>query len=126
IDRLATRVLEIENGSITSYEGNYEDYLRKKEMLAAAEASSSAAGRSDPGTRTAGPASHKGTTSVGPKTEQKGNGDLAPASTWPASSNTIILEGGFDGLDGSAQKAAKSRRLNPIKQKQMEDRCAFL
>src|SRR6516162_8768710 len=36
IDRLATRVIEIENGSITSYEGNYEDYLRKKEELAAA------------------------------------------------------------------------------------------
>ena len=30
IDRLATRVLEIENGAITAYEGNYEDYLRRK------------------------------------------------------------------------------------------------
>ena len=35
IDRLATRVLEIENGAITAYEGNYEDYLRRKEALAA-------------------------------------------------------------------------------------------
>ena len=33
IDRLATRVLEIENGAVTAYEGNYEDYLRRKEAL---------------------------------------------------------------------------------------------
>ena len=35
IDRLATRVIEVENGVIDTYEGNYEDYLRKKEELAA-------------------------------------------------------------------------------------------
>src|SRR5215472_9912560 len=35
IDRLATRVLEVEDGSVHTYEGNYEDYLRKKEELAA-------------------------------------------------------------------------------------------
>ena len=34
IDRLATRVIEVENGMITTYPGNYEDYLRKKEELA--------------------------------------------------------------------------------------------
>ena len=38
IDRLATRVLEIENGAITAYEGNYEDYLRSKEALVSAPA----------------------------------------------------------------------------------------
>ena len=35
---LATRVLEVENGAITAFEGNYEDYLRKKESLAGAAA----------------------------------------------------------------------------------------
>ena len=35
IDRLATRVLEVENGAVTTYEGNYEDYLRRKEAQAA-------------------------------------------------------------------------------------------
>jgi ABC-type multidrug transport system ATPase subunit len=35
IDRLATRVLEIEGGAVTAYEGNYEDYLRRKSALAA-------------------------------------------------------------------------------------------
>ncbi len=38
IDRLGTRVLEVENGTITMYEGTYEDYLRKKEQLATAAA----------------------------------------------------------------------------------------
>src|ERR1700735_3849435 len=33
IDRLATRVLEVEGGAITPYEGNYEDYLRRKAAL---------------------------------------------------------------------------------------------
>src|SRR6202522_1994737 len=31
IDRLATRVLEVENGQVNAYEGNYEDYLYRKE-----------------------------------------------------------------------------------------------
>lgn len=34
---------------------------------------------------------------------------------------TIVIEGGIDG-----PAANKPRRLNPIKQKQMEERCAFL
>ena len=38
IDRLATRVIEVENGAVLTYEGNYEDYLRKKETLAAGAA----------------------------------------------------------------------------------------
>ena len=41
IDRLATRVLEVENGAVITYEGNYEDYLRKKEELAGAASSRS-------------------------------------------------------------------------------------
>ena len=35
IDRLATRVLEVEGGKVTSHEGNYEDYLRWKKAQAA-------------------------------------------------------------------------------------------
>jgi ATP-binding cassette subfamily F protein 3 len=34
IDRLATRVLEVEGGSVTCHEGNYEDYLRWKQAEA--------------------------------------------------------------------------------------------
>jgi ATP-binding cassette subfamily F protein 3 len=35
IDRLATRVLEVEGRTVTSHDGNYEDYLRWKEAQAA-------------------------------------------------------------------------------------------
>jgi ATP-binding cassette subfamily F protein 3 len=90
IDRLATRVLEVEGGTVTSHEGNYEDYLRWKEGIA--------------------PSSPL--VEVLPKGKQQ-----EPAEP----------------LNGSATndtepEAAKerTRRLNPIKQKQMEERCAFL
>jgi ATP-binding cassette subfamily F protein 3 len=85
IDRLATRVLEVENRSVMSYEGNYEDYLRRKET--------SATGKT-----------------IAPEPEARVE---APHAEEPAAANN------------SAAKD-RPRRLNPIKQKQMEDRCAFL
>ena len=97
IDRLATRVLEIENGAITPYEGNYEDYLRKKEALAIA------ATTQEPARREEKSAQHEKPVSIG---------------------TTIVIEGGFEGTNGAA--GSRARRLNPIKQKQMEERCAFL
>jgi ATP-binding cassette subfamily F protein 3 len=93
IDRLATRVLEVENGAITAYEDNYEDYLRRK----AAQANGAPAQQ---------PAA---TTTRDPATE-------LPAGA-PAVQN---------GADPTAPVSARTRRLNPIRQKQMEDRCAFL
>jgi ATP-binding cassette subfamily F protein 3 len=102
IDRLATRVLEVENGAITAYEGSYEDYRRKKEQLALAAATPEAAGK---------PQAH--------------------ARARPVESGaTIIIEGGPDDIDEHPEPApatgSRARRLNPIKQKQMEERCAFL
>jgi ATP-binding cassette subfamily F protein 3 len=94
IDRLATRVLEIEGGRATMFEGNYEDYLRKKEQMAAGvEASLQVT-----------------------ETVVK----LKPAEA----GTTIVIEGGFDAGNGAG--AGRARRLNPIKQRQMEERCAFL
>ena len=93
IDRLASRVLEVENGTITAYEGNYEDYLRKKEQQAAGTDASAA---SEIPVR-------------------------APAVAATTIGTTIVIEGGPE----PASKE-KPRRLNPIRQKQMEDRCAFL
>jgi ATP-binding cassette subfamily F protein 3 len=54
-------------------------------------------------------------------TADKKDGALAPVRSSPAASaaNAIVIESGPD-------DAGKRRRLNPIKQKQMEDRCAFL
>jgi ATP-binding cassette, subfamily F, member 3 len=108
IDRLATRVLEVENGTVTTYEGNYEDYLRKKEQLAAGSGGSDG--------QLAG---------TGPSPVSKGErpGAPAPRSQPVETGTTIVIEGGPEPGNGAA---GKTRRLNPIKQKQMEERCAFL
>ncbi len=87
IDKLATRVLEVADGHVHVYPGNYEDYLwRKQQSLNVAEAVPDRTG---------------GTSS--PVTPVTSNGNGSPGS----------LE-----VDD-----AKARRLNPIKRKQMEERC---
>jgi ATP-binding cassette subfamily F protein 3 len=107
IDRLATRVLEVEDGTVETYEGNYEDYLRRKEALAAAVSVSS------PALATGSyPATNQGTTSVAPNGGQKERALAAERDANPGSET----QGPKD----------RPRRLNPIKQKQMEERCAFL
>jgi ATP-binding cassette subfamily F protein 3 len=109
IDRLATRVLEIESGAITAYEGNYEDYLRRKEALAAPPQLDSHPERDRHGDRVEGPA-------LSQSMKQP-----APAGT------TLLIEGGYEESNGAGTPpAARARRLNPIKQKQLVDRCAFL
>jgi ATP-binding cassette subfamily F protein 3 len=90
IDRLATRVLEVEGGNVTSHEGNYEDYLRWK------------------GIASSGPL-----VEISPKREQLDSAGKNGVSTDPSHSDS----------DGAPDRP---RRLNPIKQKQMEERCAFL
>jgi len=109
IDRLATRVLEIENGSITAYEGNYEDYLRRKEALAAAGAIENQlqTPNTHPETPVPHPSSSLTARRVGDRAAQFADDDTP--TTAPSD-------------DAPKEK----RRLNPIKQKQMEDRCAFL
>jgi ATP-binding cassette, subfamily F, member 3 len=89
IDRLATRVLEVENGAITTYEGNYEDYLRRKAALVAGE-------------------------------------PIPNLATPPARDSVPEAPAIQKGPEPESASSARSRRLNPIKQKQMEDRCAFL
>ncbi len=40
---------------------------------------------------------------------------------------TLLIEGGYEETNGTGTSpAARTRRLNPIKQKQLQDRCAFL
>jgi ATP-binding cassette subfamily F protein 3 len=98
IDRLATRVLEVEGGKVTSHEGNYEDYLRWKEAQTTASQLNCHPERSE------GPA-------VRAAFQSASNLDPAAATT-----------------PGSEESPSnnRTRRLNPIKQKQMEERCAFL
>ncbi len=142
IDRLATRVLEIEGGAVTAYEGNYEDYLRRKEAEAtrAAQSSSSVVIPSErsesrdlrlPFTASGSlnakqlqeSTKCQGTASAVPMGGPKTSGALAPVAS--PSNATILIEGGYDGPDAAAPKK-QARRLNPIKQKQMEERCVFL
>src|SRR5579863_8822891 len=52
IDRLATRVLEVENGTVFTYEGNYEDYLRKKEEMASAASGADPVAKPQPAAKT--------------------------------------------------------------------------
>jgi ATP-binding cassette subfamily F protein 3 len=92
IDRLATRVLEVEGGTVTSHEGNYEDYLRWKA------------------------AQTVGTDQNEPAAKAKPQDQAAPAAY-----------GAGNASDPEADPAKdRPRRLNPIKQKQMEERCVFL
>jgi ATP-binding cassette subfamily F protein 3 len=93
IDQLATRVLEVEGGKVTSYEGNYEDYRRWKEAQAAI-------------------AEHVA------ETKQPETAALSAVEESAAAS---------PGANGDAATVRdRTRRLNPIKQRQMEERCAFL
>ncbi|MGA8041164.1 MAG: ABC transporter ATP-binding protein, partial [Terracidiphilus sp.] len=101
IDRLATRVLEVENGGVTLYEGNYEDYLRRKEAEASAADLSTQIHGAVP-TNSAG---------MEPSREPE---NVAQSRNGSAMQETAASDGN------------RSRRLNPIKQKQMEDRCVFL
>ena len=105
IDRLATRVLEVENGAVTSYEGNYEDYLRRKDSLAAGSIVSV-----EPGPQSS--VSHS-------------SGSLAARRVGDPGIPAMERNGGPQETTEPAPKD-RPRRLNPIKQKQMEDRCAFL
>ena len=97
IDRLATRVIEVENGTITSFEGNYEDYLRKKEELLSGAVAQELA--------------HDGT---------------SPSQVSESRPGAPIISVVVNGKLEPEPAKEKPKRLNPIKQKQMEDRCAFL
>jgi ATP-binding cassette subfamily F protein 3 len=96
IDRLATRVLEVEGGAVTSHEGNYEDYLRWKEAQGLAAGSPSV--------------------ELPLKGKQPENGATSSGS----------MEAANGDAEADATPKDRPRRLNPIKQKQMEERCAFL
>ena len=108
IDRLATRVLEVENGAVITYEGNYEDYLRKKESMVA-----QVAVNNSPLERVIEKAGAvTGHDFSRDETDLQSNRASAPAER--------------AGFPTDADSKDRSRRLNPIKQKQMEARCAFL
>jgi ATP-binding cassette subfamily F protein 3 len=95
IDKLATRVFEIGDGGVEIYPGNYEDYRWRKEGRVAA-------------VPTLDDVPMRGSR----------NGSHAQAHKSSAGS----LENGSPSGDGAGSDGSKSKRLNPIKRKQMEDR----
>jgi ATP-binding cassette subfamily F protein 3 len=85
LDRLATRIFEVENGHLHVYPGNYEDYLRRKQGLSLPAVAV--------------------------------NGSSAAAEVAP------VPEVETPSANG---KAGRGKRLNPIKLRQMQERCTFL
>ena len=80
IDRLATRIFEVEGGHVHVYPGNYEDYLYRKQMA-----------------------------------ETKGS----------ASNGAAVVDVPQEPVKVDAA-AGKVRRLNPIKLRQLQERCSFV
>jgi ATP-binding cassette subfamily F protein 3 len=118
IDRLATRVLEVEGGTVTSHEGNYEDYLRRKEALAAEAALADFSQGPRSLEATAGAPSFR-------RSSAKGWEAGSPVSSASSAGNGANTNNAGD-AEADAVARERPRRLNPIRQKQMEERCAFL
>ncbi len=91
IDKLATRVIEIEAGRVEVFPGNYEDYLWRKQGQAAP-----------------------------PELQLSSNGARSSAVHEPAKDQPAIPAEGPNGSE------PKQKRLNPIKLKQMKERCQEL
>jgi len=95
IDKLATRVVEVAEGHITVFPGNYEDYLWRKQ---------------------GGQAAIPTLDDVPMHSSSHHSGKKAAGPTLPANGN------GNRSADLPSDEAAKARRLNPIKRKQIEER----
>jgi ATP-binding cassette subfamily F protein 3 len=82
IDRLASRIFEVEGGHVHVYPGNYEDYLHRKETM---------------------------------------NAPVSRSNGTSATSNMAVQD-----KPSTDAAVAKVRRLNPIKLKQLQERCNFV
>jgi len=126
IDRLATRVFEVEDRRVHIYPGNYEDYLfRKSGGLAKIAAEAATNPHVDAATGMLKPSKQVGTAS-----EQKNGSAPEPGpdsrtrvSTEPWES-THEITGSLTPVTPTPKLQVK--RLNPIKLKQLEDRVAAL
>jgi len=103
IDNLATRVFEIGDGKVEIYPGNYEDYLWRK------QGGTKAVPTLDdvPGKKTT---KSSGATGAPLPAAVAGSGSQPAATPQPANGNR------------SAESETPTKRVNPIKRKQIEDR----
>jgi ATP-binding cassette, subfamily F, member 3 len=96
LDRLATKVMEVKDGGVVVYPGNYAEFVRDEEERAAK--------RND--SRLSAPA--------------------AVASAAPMASGASVDQDSKMVESSTSAPKERAKKLNPIKLKQMEDRCAFL
>ena len=123
IDKLATRIFEIGDGQVEMYPGNYEDYLWRKQYPVA---SSQLPGSS----QFSALSSQLGQNSKGQMQSRDAAGQTqsrdAACCVSKDAATVLSSQNGdpsTDSIDAEPKPAeAKSRRLNPIKRKQMEDR----
>jgi ATP-binding cassette subfamily F protein 3 len=131
IDKLATRVFEIGDGKVEIYPGNYEDYLWRKQGGAAqqtaaienelvGELSASHGARSNASPKGSARAQDTDAAScVSTDTAAElssGNGNQAGGAVDADPTSRKPRDAGHPAVD------PKSKRLNPIKRKQMQDR----
>ncbi|HST78107.1 MAG TPA: ABC-F family ATP-binding cassette domain-containing protein [Verrucomicrobiae bacterium] len=90
IDKLATRIFEIESGHVEVFPGNYEDYLWRKQG------------------------------------KPEATPDLRPSANGAKSSSTAVPPETQSASETEPSPEPKQKRLNPIKLKQMKDRCQEL
>jgi ATP-binding cassette, subfamily F, member 3 len=124
IDKLATRVFEIGGGKIEIYPGNYEDYLwRKQNAVAGGQLPASSQFpvlRSQMEPKQSRDAAS--CVSQGSATNDAATKNVATAVS-PRNGNPTTGDGPTDSNAAEPKPPeAKSRRLNPIKRRQMEDR----
>jgi len=98
IDKLATRIFEVESGRITVFPGNYEDYLWRKQAAEAREAA-------PPGA----PATPATAVPTAAQPAPPAKSPKAPAGERPT-------------VKPDSPRKAVERRLNPIKLRQMKER----
>jgi len=98
IDKLATRVIEVADGTVHVFPGNYEDYLWRKNGGATASV---------------------GASRIAPATQPAN----APKSKTAVAAKVVVAGNAADKAAGkTAEKDDKQRRLNPIKFRQMKQR----
>jgi ATP-binding cassette, subfamily F, member 3 len=125
IDKLATCVFEIGDGKVEIYPGNYEDYLWRKQYPVPSTqypASSHSAERSSQFSVLSSQLEPKQSRdAVRCVSQDAATNDAATAVT-PRNGNPTTGDGPDSVAAGPKPPETKSRRLNPIKRRQMEDR----
>jgi ATP-binding cassette subfamily F protein 3 len=118
IDKLATRVFEVGEGRVETYPGNYEDYIWRKE-------GSGAQSRGEGDSRGGG----SPTSSDGSETRPHTHSETRPHTQDEAGLTELAipqLQPGNGSEPALAAPETKPKRLNPIRRKQMEERCQDL